>query len=171
MGLALGLAGRYQEALETFKKVSDEATAYNNMGCVLLMKGDYQKASQAFETAIKLKPSFYTLANENLKKAKTGSGGASNLDFLKEKTQPEIVEAEDFKLEEMPLPKQQSPKQAEKSSPATKDVPKVKVQSIDEETTERVASQETKLTAGKPEVSQQVKKSETVVTANNTQPA
>jgi tetratricopeptide (TPR) repeat protein len=171
MGLALGLAGRYQEALETFKKVSDEASAYNNMGCVLLMKGEYQKASQAFETAIKLKPSFYTIANENLKKAKTGSGSSSNMDFLADKQQQEIAKAEDFKLEKMPPPKQQSPKQAEKSAPATKDVPKVKVQSIDEETTERIASQETKLTAGKPEVSQQVKKSETVVTANNTQPA
>ncbi len=129
MGLALGLSGRYQEALETFKKVSDEATAYNNLGCVLLMKGDYQKANQAFEKAIKLKPSFYTIANENLKKARTGASGSSKLDFLTDKAQPELVKAEDFNLEELPPPKMQEPE----PQPVIKEPPTVTVQNLREE--------------------------------------
>jgi Flp pilus assembly protein TadD/LysM repeat protein len=166
MGLALGLSGRYQEALETFKKVSDEATAYNNLGCVLLMKGDYERANQAFEKAIKLKPSFYTIANENLKKSRTGASGSSKLDFLTDKPQAEIVKAEDFNLEELPPPKQQTPE------PVTviKEPPKVKVQSIAEDKTEKPAMQEKTRVTLKPEVSPPVKKVASAVTAKKTEP-
>lgn len=164
MGLALGLSGRYQEALETFKKVSDEATAYNNLGCVLLMKGDYERANQAFEKAIKLKPSFYTIANENLKKSRTGASGSSKLDFLTDRPQREIVKAEDFNLEELPPPK---PRMEE---PATviKEPHRVTVQSIAEDKTEKAVIQGKKPGALKSEVSAPVKKVEPVETAQKT---
>jgi Flp pilus assembly protein TadD len=71
LGLALSELGRYQEAFEAFRKGGDEAQAYNNIGCIYLWQGDYVKAKQSLEMAIKLKPNFYNKANENLKKCRT----------------------------------------------------------------------------------------------------
>jgi len=64
----LAKSGRYPAALDAFTKASDSAKAYNNLGCMYMADGRYQKASEALEKAIALSPKFYTLANENLKK-------------------------------------------------------------------------------------------------------
>jgi Flp pilus assembly protein TadD len=69
LGLSLSKMGRHREALEAFRKGGDEAQAYNNLGCIYLQNGDYEKAIRCFEKAIELKPTFYTNARENLKKA------------------------------------------------------------------------------------------------------
>ncbi|MGD0401498.1 MAG: tetratricopeptide repeat protein [Syntrophobacteraceae bacterium] len=69
LGLALCRLGRDTEAIEAFKRSGDEAQAYNNLGSFHLQQGDYEKAVSAFEKAIKLRPTFYAQASENLKKA------------------------------------------------------------------------------------------------------
>ena len=69
LGLALARVGKYQEALEAFRKAGDEAQAYNNLGCAYWEQGKYEKAIACFEKAIELKPTFYTTASENLRKA------------------------------------------------------------------------------------------------------
>jgi tetratricopeptide (TPR) repeat protein len=74
MALAYANLGRYDEAMEAFRKAGGEAHAYNNMGCIYLEKGKYQEAVQSFENAITLEPGFYAKAADNLKKAKMLAG-------------------------------------------------------------------------------------------------
>jgi tetratricopeptide (TPR) repeat protein len=71
MGLVLGKLGRYDEALEAFKKVGDEASAYNNLGCMYMAGRNYRAAIMAFQKAIEVNPRFYVKANENLKIAES----------------------------------------------------------------------------------------------------
>ena len=70
LGFVLSDLGRYQEALEAFRKGGGEAQAYNNLGCIYLEHGKYKEAIRCFEKAIELKPTFYTKASENLRKAR-----------------------------------------------------------------------------------------------------
>lgn len=69
MGIVLGKLHRYDEALEAFKKAGDEASAYNNLGCIYLAEKDYSQAIWAFRKAMELNPKFFVKANENLLKA------------------------------------------------------------------------------------------------------
>ena len=73
LALALANLGRFEEALDTFKKTGGEAQAYNNLGCIYLNLGKFNKAEQCFEKAIVLKPAFYAKALENMKKAQAGN--------------------------------------------------------------------------------------------------
>jgi tetratricopeptide (TPR) repeat protein len=70
MALAYANLGRYEEAMEAFRKAGGEAHAYNNMGCIYLEKGNYPEAVRSFEKAIAIEPAFYAKAADNLKKAK-----------------------------------------------------------------------------------------------------
>jgi tetratricopeptide (TPR) repeat protein len=70
LGVALSNLERYNEALEAFRKGGTEAQAYNNLGVVYLSHAKFKQASDCFEKAINIDPKFYTIANENLKKAK-----------------------------------------------------------------------------------------------------
>jgi len=70
LGMALSKLGKYELAMEAFKKAGDEAQAYNNLGFVYMQKGEREKAIHSFEKAIESRPTFYLKANENLKKAK-----------------------------------------------------------------------------------------------------
>jgi tetratricopeptide (TPR) repeat protein len=70
LGLALCGLADYDDALEAFRKASGEAQALNNMGCVYLAKDETDKAISCFEKAIEVSPEFYTLASENIRKAK-----------------------------------------------------------------------------------------------------
>ncbi len=74
LGLVLSKSGRYKEAMEAFRKGSDRARANNNMGCMYLAQGEFEKAAGCFTKAIEINPSFYVRASENLRKAKTGYG-------------------------------------------------------------------------------------------------
>ena len=93
-GLALAMSGRYAEALEAFKKGGNEAQAYNNLGCAYLLNGEDEKASRAFDTAIKINPTFYEKANDNMKKARAAGGGYYNelqlQDVITQPPQPRI---------------------------------------------------------------------------------
>jgi Flp pilus assembly protein TadD len=90
LGLALSKLGRHQEAFEAFRKGGDEAQAYNNIGCIYLWQGDYVKAKQSLEMAIKLKPNFYNKANENLKKCRTAQ--LPRLSFYSDKKAENLTE-------------------------------------------------------------------------------
>ncbi len=69
LGLVLSSVGKYREAFEAFRKGGDEAQAYNNLGCAYLEQEKYKEATRCFEKAIELRPTFYTKASENLRKA------------------------------------------------------------------------------------------------------
>jgi len=70
LGMVLFKMGYYSEALLSFKQGGDAAGAYNNMGCLYLAEKKYDKAIEAFEKAIALKPQYYAKAQENISKAK-----------------------------------------------------------------------------------------------------
>jgi tetratricopeptide (TPR) repeat protein len=69
LGLALSRLKRYGEAFEAFKKGQGEAAAYNNLGCIYMTIGQFEKAAQSFEKAIQVGPEFYAQAHNNLKTA------------------------------------------------------------------------------------------------------
>ena len=72
LGLALAKLGRYRKALAVFMEPGDEAQAHNNLGCVYLQQGLREEAIRSFEKALEIKPTFYSRANQNLKRAKAG---------------------------------------------------------------------------------------------------
>jgi Tfp pilus assembly protein PilF len=72
LALALAKLGRHQEAFQAFRH-SGDATAYNNLGCVFMDQGEYERAEECFEKAITLQPTFYALANDNLRAARSAT--------------------------------------------------------------------------------------------------
>ncbi len=66
--LALLYAGQgwYDEAIKTFSKVVDKPQAYNDTGYIAMRNGDYWKASELLTEAIRLSPTYYEKAYENL---------------------------------------------------------------------------------------------------------
>jgi tetratricopeptide (TPR) repeat protein len=72
---------RYTDALESFKKATDEPRAYNNLGVTLLGMGNAKVAAACFEKAIELNPQYYEKASENLRLARqtlrNGENGTS----------------------------------------------------------------------------------------------
>lgn len=64
LGIAYGMLGNLTKAYEAFLKASDEASAHNNLGWVLLQKSDLRAASDQFKLAAKLKP-HYRMASDN----------------------------------------------------------------------------------------------------------
>ncbi len=73
LGLALTRMNRRDEALEAFRYGGGEFKAYNNLGYVLLSGGQPREAIPYFERALELSPSYYTVAAENLKRARMAS--------------------------------------------------------------------------------------------------
>jgi tetratricopeptide (TPR) repeat protein len=69
LGIAYVYRQRYADALEAFKKATDEPRAYNNLGMTLLGMGNSRKAAICFEKAIEVNPQYYEKATENLRKA------------------------------------------------------------------------------------------------------
>ncbi|NGZ97194.1 MAG: hypothetical protein CV089_13930 [Nitrospira sp. WS110] len=70
LGVAYAHRQRYADALESFKKATDEPRAYNNLGVAILSMGDAKQAAACFEKAIELNPQFYEKATENLRQAR-----------------------------------------------------------------------------------------------------
>jgi Flp pilus assembly protein TadD len=66
LGLLYARQGWYDEAVSTFSKVVDKAQAYNDVGYLAMRNGDYGKASELLTQAIRLAPTYYEKAYENL---------------------------------------------------------------------------------------------------------
>jgi Flp pilus assembly protein TadD len=70
LGVAYAHKQRYGDALESFRKATDEPRAYNNLGVALLSMGQPKHAASCFEKAIELNPQYYEKAVENLRSAR-----------------------------------------------------------------------------------------------------
>lgn len=70
LGTAYALQGQEEKALAMFAAATDEAGAYNNLGCVYMNQKKWDAAEKAFERALDLKPVFYVRAFENLERFK-----------------------------------------------------------------------------------------------------
>ncbi|UVT20570.1 MAG: tetratricopeptide repeat protein [Nitrospira sp.] len=78
LGIAYTHRRRFVDALNTFKKATDEPRAYNNLGVALLGVGHTKKAVVCFEKAIELSPQYYEKASENLRLARQAVPNAAN---------------------------------------------------------------------------------------------
>lgn len=78
LGLLYARQGWYDEAVETFSKVVDEPQAYNDTGYIAMRNGDYWKASELLAEAIRLSPTYYEKAYENLEDVKAAIKDAGN---------------------------------------------------------------------------------------------
>jgi len=66
LGLVYTRKGEYDRALDAFRRVMDKPEAYNNIGFVCMINQDYDAAAHFFQKAIKLSPTYYVKAHENL---------------------------------------------------------------------------------------------------------
>ncbi len=66
LGAAYLLNNQTDEALSLFQDTVGQAAAYNNLGYILMTRGDWQQAKKAFKKALQLEPSFYVRAQQNL---------------------------------------------------------------------------------------------------------
>jgi len=64
-GYAYGLKGDDLRAFEEFRKATDEAGAYNNLGYLYYKMGRYPQAVDSFKKAIESRPVWYVKAAEN----------------------------------------------------------------------------------------------------------
>ena len=78
LGVSYVRRQRYADALDAFKKATDEPRAYNNLGVSLLGMGNAKLAAACFEKAIELNPQYYEKANENLRQARQMLGSSAN---------------------------------------------------------------------------------------------
>jgi tetratricopeptide (TPR) repeat protein len=70
LGLLYARQGWYDEAVTTFKRVTDDPQAYNDTGYIALRNGDYDQASKLLADAIRLSPVYYEIAYENLERVR-----------------------------------------------------------------------------------------------------
>ena len=87
LGVAYAHRERYVDALESFKKATDEPRAYNNLGVALLGMGNAKVAAACFEKAIELNPQYYEKATENLRQARQALGLSAGGNTTSELTQ------------------------------------------------------------------------------------
>jgi Flp pilus assembly protein TadD len=65
LALVYAKTGRYQEALEAFRKTGEVHEAYNDVGYIAMVAGRLDDADRFFDEAIRLSPTFYELAEQN----------------------------------------------------------------------------------------------------------
>jgi len=74
LGLVEARDGHYQAAISLLSQVMRPHAAYNNVGYVCMMKGDYPQAEKFFSESIALAPSYYERAHDNLKQLRALTG-------------------------------------------------------------------------------------------------
>jgi Flp pilus assembly protein TadD len=70
IGLLYTRKGQYDNALDAYLHVMDKPQAYNNIGYVCMINQRYDQAEKFFRQAIKLSPTYYIKAHENLDRLK-----------------------------------------------------------------------------------------------------
>jgi Tfp pilus assembly protein PilF len=68
IGLVYTRLGEYDRALDAYLQVMDKPAAYNNVGYVCMINNRYDLAESYFWQAIKLSPTYYVKAHENLER-------------------------------------------------------------------------------------------------------
>lgn len=68
LGLLYIRKGRYEEAISIFTQVENLPEAYNDVGFICMLDGNYDISEAFFKRAIKLSPRYYEAANNNLRK-------------------------------------------------------------------------------------------------------
>lgn len=66
LALVYNRQGHRDDALSTLAQVMDEAQAYNTLGYLNMLAGNYHEADQLLQEAIALSPSYYEQAHDNL---------------------------------------------------------------------------------------------------------
>ncbi|MGC3974354.1 MAG: tetratricopeptide repeat protein [Nitrospira sp.] len=80
LGVAYAHRQRYADALNSFKKATDEPRAYNNLGVVLFSLGNPKQAAVCFEKALEVHPQYYEKAADNLHQIRQALAHTSNGD-------------------------------------------------------------------------------------------
>lgn len=70
LGLVYARQKKYRLALEALRRTGDESEAYNDVGFVAMMEGDYTRAIAFFDKAMRLSPAYYLTAGENANNAR-----------------------------------------------------------------------------------------------------
>jgi tetratricopeptide (TPR) repeat protein len=66
LGMVYANHGWYDDAISTYRNVMSEAHAYNNTGKIALKNGDFPQAMQYLHEAIRLSPTYFPEAQQNL---------------------------------------------------------------------------------------------------------
>ncbi|HZD54224.1 MAG TPA: tetratricopeptide repeat protein, partial [Woeseiaceae bacterium] len=66
LGLVYAELGRYEEALDVFRRVEDEASAYNSTGAIALENEDLVPARTYLTEAVRQSPVYFAEAQQNL---------------------------------------------------------------------------------------------------------
>ena len=74
LGMVYAKLGWYDEALEVFRKVEDEANAYNSTGEIALANKDLTLAHEFFSEAVRQSPVYFAEAERNLVRVRNASG-------------------------------------------------------------------------------------------------
>ena len=80
LGRSYARSEQYTRAIDAFRRGSDLATAYNNVGVVLLDQDRPRDAAGCFQKAVDASPSYYAAARDNLAVARDrGGAGRGNV--------------------------------------------------------------------------------------------
>ena len=74
LGMVYAELGWYDEALDIFRKVDDEATAYNRAGEIALSNKELALADGYFSEAVRQSPVYFAEAERNLARVRNSSG-------------------------------------------------------------------------------------------------
>jgi Flp pilus assembly protein TadD len=77
LGRSYARSGAYTRAIDAFRRGSDIATAYNNVGVVLLEQDRPRDAAGCFQKAVDASPAHYAAARDNLAIAVDRAGGSA----------------------------------------------------------------------------------------------
>lgn len=66
LALACAMTGQEKRALRLFERSVGKAGAYNNVGYIHMVRGNWQEAEESFQQALAASPAFYVRAKENL---------------------------------------------------------------------------------------------------------
>ena len=68
LGLLYTRKGNYEEAVTIFARVEGLPEAFNDVGYICMLNGEYEISEAFFKRAIKLSPRYFATANDNLRK-------------------------------------------------------------------------------------------------------